>query len=201
MTVSSAGIQLLLDQEVGGGQRYYDTHCAHPDWPGESSGVTIGIGYDLGYETSFIKDWQGILGDDDMLALAKCRGLRAETAKAALINVADIVVPWPSAFKVFTETTIPVCCQTTLSAFPGLDQLPQPVLDALVDLVYNRGASMDGDRRMEMRQVRACVAQKDIQGIAAAIRRMERIWIGTTIENDMVARRDAEATMVESALS
>lgn len=33
------------------GQAYYEKHEARPTWPQGASGVTIGIGYDLGYNT------------------------------------------------------------------------------------------------------------------------------------------------------
>jgi hypothetical protein len=53
------------------------------DWPGGDSGITIGIGYDLGYVTAdeFAKDWQDILAAADLQALNGAVGLKAEAAK------------------------------------------------------------------------------------------------------------------------
>ena len=67
---------------------------------------------------------------------------------------------------------------------------------ALVSLVFNRGASMKGDRRIEMRAIRNLAPQKDYAGIAQQFRKMKRLWIGTDIEKGMSRRRDAEADLV-----
>jgi peptidoglycan hydrolase-like protein with peptidoglycan-binding domain len=48
-------VAFIAREEVGG-RDYYDSSCARPAWPGGDSGVTIGVGYDLGYQTAFEDD-------------------------------------------------------------------------------------------------------------------------------------------------
>ncbi|MCY7386445.1 MAG: hypothetical protein LH628_28555, partial [Microcoleus sp. CAN_BIN18] len=69
----------------------------------------------------------------------------------------------------------------------------------LVSLVFNRGTSMQGNRRLEMRVVRDLVTKKNVNKIAEQIRKMKRIWLGTSIEKGMNRRRDAEADLIEES--
>jgi GH24 family phage-related lysozyme (muramidase) len=74
---------------------------------------------------------------------------------------------------------------------------------ALVSLVFNRGAAMQGDRRREMREVRDAVAsttlptEEKLRSIAASILSMKRLWPDTL---GLRRRRDAEAKLVEEAI-
>ena len=47
--LNKKSLDLILEFEVGGGENYYNKFLKNPSWPGEQSGVTIGVGYDLGY--------------------------------------------------------------------------------------------------------------------------------------------------------
>ncbi len=53
----------------------------------------------------------------------------------------------------------------------GFEEWPADVQGGLVSLVFNRGTSMEGDRRREMRVNRDLVPQKDVKGIAEQIRK------------------------------
>jgi hypothetical protein len=61
-------------------------------------------------------------------------------------------------------------------AFPGINELSPDAQGALVSLVFNRGTSMEGDRRREMRAIQAAVANGDLQEIADQLRSMKRLW-------------------------
>ena len=54
------------------------------DWPGGDSGITIGLGYDLGYESAgdFETDWQVLLGAGDFTTLSQVVGLKGTDAQA-----------------------------------------------------------------------------------------------------------------------
>jgi GH24 family phage-related lysozyme (muramidase) len=67
---------------------------------------------------------------------------------------------------------------------------------ALVSLVFNRGNSLVGERRSEMRAIRDAVARSDHREIARQLRAMVRLWRGTDIERGMTRRRNAEAALV-----
>jgi len=93
--------------------------------------------------------------------------------------------------------TVPKFYNLTKKAFPGFEELPADVQGGLVSLVFNRGTSMEGDRRREMRAIRDLVRKKDVKGIADQIRQMKRIWVGTSIEQGIARRRNAEADLIE----
>jgi hypothetical protein len=54
-------------------------------------------------------------------------------------------------------------------AFPGLDQLCDDAYGAIVSLVFNRGSSLSGDSRLEMRNIRDLIPKKDYKNIAKQI--------------------------------
>jgi hypothetical protein len=189
-----------LEFEIGGGKQYYEKFLERPTWPEGASGVTIGIGYDLGYNSVevFNKDWQK-LGDVEQKRLSDCCGLKEDAAKQRLASVRDIMISWELAWEVFNVVTVPKFYNFTKEAFPGFDELPADVQGGLVSLVFNRGTSMQGSRRLEMRVVRDLVTKKNVSKIAEQIRKMKRIWLGTTIEEGMNRRRDAEADLIEES--
>lgn len=175
-------------------------------WPGGASGVTIGIGYDLGYVTvdQYESDWGERLQDESRERLKDAVGLRAIRAKNRAADLVDIRIRRAPSEEIFKERTIPLYTERTRQAFPGFEDLPIDVQGALVSLVYNRGASMVDDspldRRREMRAVRDAVAAGDLQEIADQLRAMKRLWVGKGLDG-LLARRDAEAALVESAIA
>jgi hypothetical protein len=50
LTVSRKGLQQIVQHEISSAF-YYRKFLSHPTWSGGSSGITIGIGYDLGYNS------------------------------------------------------------------------------------------------------------------------------------------------------
>ena len=197
--ISPKAMKLLLDYEVGGGKSYYDKQLARPTWPGGKSGCTVGIGYDLGYtpRARFNSDWH-MLDQTTRDRLGATIGVKGTRASARAKEVRDIVIPWATAFEVFQRATVPFWISQTRAAFPGIDALPWDVAGALVSLVFNRGPAMDGKRRLEMRAIRDAVVANDLPAIAKQLRRMKRLWMGRGLDG-LLARRDAEAALVESA--
>jgi Putative peptidoglycan binding domain len=157
-----------------GGRAYYDTHCARPDYPGGGSGVTIGVGYDLGYQSNFEADWTGVLLADQLGRLEACLGLKGVAAREAVDSVSDIIVPRRSAWSVFVKRSVPDYVSLTRATFPSPVPPPPLCLGALVSLVFNRGAAMEdppdhpGTRR-EMRQVRDAMALGDFPAVPALL--------------------------------
>jgi hypothetical protein len=75
---------MIVELEVGA-QPTYDRKYRKPTWPGASSGVTIGIGYDVGYvsKAHFATDWTGdVLPDGMVAALQKAAGVTGAAARA-----------------------------------------------------------------------------------------------------------------------
>lgn len=199
--LSPKSIDLILEYEVGGGKSYYTKFLQKPTWPKGASGVTIGIGYDLGYNdfNQFAQDWKGKINEEDFSRLSKVLGKKGDSAANVVSTVRDIIIPWDAAFEVFQNNTIPRFIKQTLQAFPQADQLHPDAFGALVSLVFNRGASVTGDSRKEMLNIRNLTPQKDYRSIAQEIRNMKRLWAGKGL-NGLLIRRDKEAELVESCI-
>ena len=60
MQLSKKSIDAIIAFEVTSPE-YYEKHYQNPTWPGGDSGVTVGIGYDLGQNNreTIIMDWTG----------------------------------------------------------------------------------------------------------------------------------------------
>jgi len=195
--VCSAAVDLIIECEVSS-PAVYTKRYANPTWPGGSSGVTIGIGFDLGYEErdALDRDWAE-LAADARAALAGVLGLKGDAAHAAVSSVAHVVVPWDAAHSTFIGSTLPRYAARTAGAFPGSDGIPDLCFGALVSLVYNRGTSMTGDSRREMAAIRDLIQAGEHSGVPEQFRAMKRLWPTTTGLRD---RREREAVMWESGL-
>jgi hypothetical protein len=197
--LSTASYKLIMDHEVGGGQKYYDSALTKPCYPGGASGVTIGIGYDLGYNSSsqYETDWKHLLPSITYSRLHATLGLKRNAAKAAIPSLRDINISWSSAIEVFDTNTLPRFIAETLKAFPGADALHPDAFGALVSLVFNRGASVTGKNREEMRNIRNLISSKNYTAIANEINAMKRIWVGKGLDG-LLRRRSEEAALVQS---
>ncbi len=170
-------------------------------WPGGNSGITIGVGYDLGQVTAdqFEADWGPHLSGDALNRLKTALGKCGEAAKECAPQFSDIHIGSEDAERVFENCTLPLYAQRAEKALPGVTDLPADVQGALLSLVYNRGTSMEGDRRTEMRAIRDAVQTRNLQEIANQLRSMKRLWAGQGMDG-LIRRREAEAELVESAI-
>lgn len=205
--LSKKSLDLILEFEVGGGENYYNKYLKNPTWPEGQSGVTIGVGYDLGYvnKSEFSEDWKD-LPKEIFDRLYKVVGIKGYNAKNLIRGLKDITIPWDIALKVFNNKTVTKFWNLTKQTFPNFDNLPEDAKGGLVSLVFNRGNALEGDRRREMKLIRDGMKlvsnydQKALTFIANQIRNMKRIWIGGSIEKGMSRRRDAEAKLIEESL-
>ena len=205
--LSKKSLDLILEFEVGGGENYYNKFLKNPVWPEGQSGVTIGVGYDLGYvnKAEFSQDWKD-LPKETFDRLYKVVGIKGYNAKNLIRGLKDITIPWDLALKVFNNKTVTKFYNLTRQTFPNFDNLPEDAKGGLVSLVFNRGNALEGDRRREMKLIRdgmklvSTYDQKALTFIANQIRNMKRIWIGGSIEKGMSRRRDAEAKLIEDSL-
>ena len=90
LTCSMTGLKWIVQFEISS-EAFYNRFLKHPTWPGGASGVTIGIGYDLGYVSAaqMRRDWDGKIADADVKALEKVCRLKAEDARAKASLVMD----------------------------------------------------------------------------------------------------------------
>jgi GH24 family phage-related lysozyme (muramidase) len=177
-------------------------------FPGGDSGVSLGRGYDLSAETrmELFRDWAGWLPNDVLERLGAAVGKSGPAAQATCANFRDIRITAEMADDVFYSWTVSKYYAQTKSAFPGVEKLPGAAQGALLSLVFNRGTSMSGDRRTEMRAIRDILSNGDAasdwprlqSGIAGQLRSMKRVWANTDLTG-LVTRREKEAQLVESA--
>ncbi|MES2660641.1 MAG: peptidoglycan-binding protein [Verrucomicrobiota bacterium] len=176
-------------------------------FPGGDSGVTLGHGYDLGAGTEskadMVDDWKQWLTGSELDRLAGAIGKTGSAAKALCPQFSDIRVTAEAADEVFFRATVPKYYQKMLSAFPNAEKLPGITQGALLSLVFNRGTSMKGDRRKEMRRIREILSTDppyDLKAIAAELRAMKKLWEGKGLSG-LITRREREARLVESGIA
>jgi GH24 family phage-related lysozyme (muramidase) len=199
LIVSTESMDMLISFEVTS-KTAYDKKYQQPTWPGGASGVTIGIGFDLGYySASDIKNaWAALISQNDLGLLLTVAGKTGATAKNVLSSVNAVRIPYTTAAKVFYQSTLPSFAKQVRKIYPGVEKLPPDAQGALLSLVYNRGSDISPNKpkRKEMFNIVAAVAGNDLTGIAREIRNMKRLWPDMKGLRD---RRDMEATMVENA--
>jgi len=198
---SQAAIDLIVAEEVSS-QAVYEKKFQHPEWPGGMSGVTIGIGYDLGYSTPTIiqADWGNKLSVAMVAALEAVAGIHGSAASSHAHELRNVVtVPWEAAMAVFIGRDMPKWEGIVIKALPNAIQLAPDSFGALVSLAYNRGPSFSnaGDRYREMRAIKDHMAKEQFAEIPSEFRAMRRLWPNVT---GLRNRRDHEAALFEKGL-
>jgi hypothetical protein len=195
MNLSPLGIKSIIAWETGG-EAYYDRN---PEWPGEQSGITIGVGWDLGHTpaTETSRAWAPHLDSATLALIVSVSGRKGKDAQEVLPHVRHLVVPWSAALSVFESVTLPVWYMRTLRIWPQVVELPGDCAAALVSLVFNRGPSLSGDRRREMAEIQGLLRVGNYKQIPAAIREMQRLWPDTA---GLRRRRHEEAELFEEGL-
>lgn len=197
---STKTLELLLEYEVGGGKEYYDKYLSKFTWPGGASGPTIGIGIDCGYYSADeIADMFSYLEGDKLQLVQNASKKTGTSGKeyTRTLRKAEITMDWETAQGIFERITWPKFAKLAEKAFPDLNKFSKDAYGAIVSLVFNRGTSMKGDSRKEMRNIRAYVPEKNYKKIAQEIRNMKRLWEGKDLDG-LLKRRDAEASLIES---
>jgi len=199
---SAQALNLVLEYEVGGSKDYYNKYLSRPTWPGGHSGLTLGIGIDCGYYTQDeLSKLFSFLPSKQLDIVKNASGKIGENGRAYVrsdtVKNANITVTWEQAVDIFNSLTWPKFARLTEKAFPSVDELCDNAYGALVSLIFNRGTSMIGDSRLEMRNIRVLVPKKDYKGIANELRKMKRIWEGKGLDG-LITRREAEAKLIES---
>lgn len=209
MRSSKAAFDLIVAHEVSS-RAMYEKRYQRPILPGEQSGITVGIGYDLGYATpeEIEQAWRGKIHPNMVRALQKVSGLRRAAARAKLAEAKrDILIPWDAAIAVFKEVSLPKYEAMALRACPGSEALPAGCFGVLASLTYNRGPSFTKargsndtlDRYREMRAIRAHIRSGDWAAVPAEIRSMKRLW-DRRKSPGLHRRRDEEAALWKASL-
>ena len=191
---------IVAEEDVS--EAWYAANAAHPVWPGGASGVTIGIGYDLGQQTAsqIAVDWEGRLSADDVTALIAVAGLKGRAASARLPYVRHVIVPWSDGIAVFRTSTLPRYAEGTENVLTNCDKLSPDAFGALVSISYNRGWNgwqMDDNRHTEMAQIADAMDAEDFASVPGLIRAMKRLW---PAGSGLRGRRDREAALFEASI-
>lgn len=204
--ISQKAYDLILEFEVSS-KEIYEKKFRQPVWPAVKSGVTIGIGYDVGYATKdqLRNDWAGVIDDAMITALERAIGVTGAAAKPLANQLKGIVdVPWSAAIQVHSRTVIPRWVALVQKALPNTASLSANSLGALVSLTYNRGAGgykSAKARFKEMAAIRRHMTdntKNSFAGIPAQIQSMKRLWPGI---GGLLRRRDREAQLFKDGLS
>lgn len=197
--IPDAAINLIVSFEVGSPELYERRYKA-PIWPGAASGPTWGIGYDGGHRSAdiIVVDWEA---HPHAARLASAAGITGPISREWVRKAADISVEYGMARHVFDQTSLVEHYRIARRVFgESFDRAPGNVRGAITSLVFNRGGSMRGDGRREMRAIRdVCLPAGNWDCVASELRSMKRIWKGSDIEGGMDRRREAEAKLAESA--
>lgn len=196
MNISDLAIKSIIGWECGGEAEYNNA----PEWPGEQSGVTIGIGYDLGMTPAneIVQAWGPYVSSDDLKVLVGLSGKTGPKAQELLPHVRHLRFTWATAETVFRETTLPTHFLRTLRVYPQIVDLHGHCAGALVSLVFNRGPSLIGDRRAEMADIQALLKANNLNAIPERLEAMQRLWPNTA---GLRRRRREEADLFRLGLS
>ena len=203
--LATEGVAMIAREETGG-LAYYQRVSRWPHFPGVQSGITIGVGYDLRFniEDDFRRVWAPVLEAAVLETLSKDIGRRGTRQRADALRRMGIEVPFAAAWQVFVGHTLPRFTDDTAGIYPSLLRLPDLCRSVLVSLVFNRGTSLSGASRTEMRQIRDVLARADDSSLHKRQRKMillevedrildmQRLWGPAS---GLVKRRQAEANL------
>lgn len=196
--IPTEAVTFIVRKEVSS-RAFYDLSVAKPHFPGEQSGITIGVGYDLRFQepADFEADWADFLGAVEMNELRPHLGRKGSAAAAQALS--HLRVPFPAAWQVFVKRALPRAVDQTETSYGDLLRLPPLCRGALVSLVYNRGNSVDpaADRRREMAAIRQHIDAGRLDLAAAELESMKRLWPHS---RGLRERRDEEAAMWRKGL-
>jgi uncharacterized protein (TIGR02594 family) len=197
LPISQKAIDLIVEAEVTS-KAVYEKRYRHPIWPKGLSGVTVGIGYDVGHQSKaqVAQDWTGVIDDNMVELLQKACGVKGPAAGPLAKELAAVDIPFDKAMQVFLKRDVPRWVGIVEKALSNIKDphITPDRLGALVSLAYNRGPSFAkvGDRYREMNNIRRHMAGRQFALIPDEFRSMKRLW------PDMAGlrrRRDAEAAL------
>lgn len=204
------GVAFIAREETGG-LAYYDAFTRWPQFPGGASGITIGVGYDLRMNTKedFQAVWSNHLSADVIAELSTDIGKPGTNERVKELRQLGIEVPFKAAWQAFIQKTLPRFYHETLEAYSSLEDLPGLCQSVLVSLIFNRGASLKGSSRTEMKAIQNILSEASelypdrfamknkLVEVADQIISMKRLW---DAGSGLLKRRDNEAKLWRKGL-
>jgi hypothetical protein len=190
---------LIIFPEVSD-ENNYNLKLQKPIWPGGTSGITIGLGYDLGHQSpdQIEHDLQRIINDSDISKLKSFAGIIGIICKRYL--PVDIIITWNQAQQIFYSTSLKRYSGIAARIYDELETLHPYEQTAIIGLIYNRGGSLKDkpgeDRRREMNLLIQAIKLDDDKQMSLLIRSMKRLWKNQGL-NGLINRRELEAQYIE----
>ena len=209
--LATNGVAFIAREETGG-LAYYHIVTRWPHFPGLSSGITIGVGYDLRFnsEENFQNLWEEHLSPEILDELSKDIGKPGTKKRVKELKKLGVEIPFKSAWPVFIDNTLPRYFSDTEVIYHSLARLPDLCRSVLVSIVFNRGNSLQGARRIEMRAIRDILLTADdlrlhkrkrkmiLENIEDQLISMQRLWEPSS---GVYKRRQAEANLWRTGLN
>ena len=201
LTLSREWIYRLIIKHEVTSRQHYTRSLQSPVVPPLESGVTIGIGYDLGHTSAaqIRRDWQPHVTAAQLNLLVACAGLRGDRARnhlASTPTLRAIVISWDRAVEVFYNAILPIHAANAVRVYRDLVRIHPIEQTAIVGSVFNRGADVsDTDRRREMRALITAIQNDDDTSMASHIRSTKRLWQNTNARG-LLTRREEEALAI-----
>lgn len=171
----------------------------------QSSGITVGYGYDLGQQTtsSAREVLAKYYSNNQVERLLTAIGKKGDQARAIVYGLSDIIISKDNALDMamFLKQRY---CQKVVDAYPQAINLPPDSAGAMLSLIYNRGPSLalpkpndPIDSRREMREIRDDFSAGNIRKIPGRLRSMKRLWAN---QRGLIKRREGEAQLIENEI-
>jgi len=204
LRLSKDAVDHIVKFETGG-RTYYEKMYQRPQWPGYASGVTIGFGYDVGYNTKeqIQADWAGVLGPKEITALLRVQGVTGSSAKYLAAEIKDeVFISWETAKLVFERSTLPHWSRMAADAYVlGRGELPPDCNGALIGNAFNRGTQVSAEgKRRELYLIREAIRTRNWAAVPDLFRAQRKYWPDTSGPNGLQTRRSEEATLWEKGL-
>jgi len=171
----------------------------------QSSGVTVGYGYDLGQQSfaQIATDLSGIFSAEQIARLQGAAGKHGSQARQLQPSLENIPVTKDMALRLAVVMKRRYA-QQTVDAFPGVRNLHPHCQGALLSLVINRGPGMVDEphqkTRAQMRKIRSDVASNNSIDVPVQLRAMKALWAGSG-QGGLLIRRENEAILFEKGIN
>jgi len=181
----------------------YRVHPYVPDGD-QSSGITVGYGYDLGQQTAvgIAADLKGIFPEAQIARLQTASGVHGNAARHLVLTFSDIFVTQNMALRL-AMVMKQRYAQQTVDAFPSVTKIHPHCQGALLSLIINRGPGMmdkpNQKTRQHMRAIRTDIGISNLSDISRQLRAMKELW-DPVQQRGLLIRRDKEADLVEEGI-
>jgi hypothetical protein len=168
----------------------------------DSSGVTLGYGYDLGQqkEETVRRELVGLYTSDEITRLLSALGKRGDDARNIVGSLSDIKISEDNALWLAIKMKHRYA-QQVVDIYPEVIKFHPHCQGALLSMVINRGKSLKGDDRAEMREIQQDFRNDTPENIPERIEKSKRLWENKPNMKGVATRRVEEAKFFKKGLT